>query len=88
VDLAIQRNKAIAIENLKRLTRGMHGDGKATLRKILHQWNVKKFLQKLIRVAMLKGVEVISEPSSCEGANGRNPSRGEATLPLLPLGKF
>jgi IS605 OrfB family transposase len=59
VDLAIQRNKAIAIENLKRLTRGMRGDGKATLRKILHQWNVKKFLQKLIRVAMLKGVEVI-----------------------------
>jgi len=59
VDLAIQRNKAIAIENLKRLTRGMHGDGKATLRKIFHQWNVKKFLQKLIRVAMLKGVEVI-----------------------------
>jgi len=59
VDLAIQRNKAIAIENLKRLTRGMRGDGKATLRKIFHQWNVKKFLQKLIRVAMLKGVEVI-----------------------------
>ena len=59
VDLAIQRNKAIAIENLKRLARGMRGDGKATLRKILHQWNVKKFLQKLKRVAMLKGVEVI-----------------------------
>ena len=59
MDLAIQRNKAIAIENLKRLTRGMRGDGKATLRKIFRQWNVKKFLQKLIRVAMLKGVEVI-----------------------------
>jgi IS605 OrfB family transposase len=59
VDLAIQRNKAIAIENLKRLTRGMRGDGKATLRKRLHQWNAKKFLQKLKRVAMLKGVEVI-----------------------------
>jgi IS605 OrfB family transposase len=59
VDLAIQKNKAIAIENLKKLKRGMRGDGKATLRKILHNWNAKKFLQKLKRVAMLKGVEVV-----------------------------
>ena len=59
VDLAIQRNKAIAIENLKKLKKGVRGDGKAELRKRLHQWNVKKFLQKLKRVAMLKGVEVI-----------------------------
>ncbi|MCC6064009.1 MAG: IS200/IS605 family accessory protein TnpB-related protein [Thermocrinis sp.] len=59
VDLAIQRNKAIAIENLKELKRGVRGDGKAKLRKRLHQWNAKKFLQKLKRVALLKGVEVI-----------------------------
>jgi len=59
VDLAIQKNKAIAIENLKKLKRGMRGDGKATLRKRLHQWNAKKFMQKLKRVAMLKGVEVV-----------------------------
>ena len=59
VDLAIQKGKAIAIENLKKLKRGVRGDGKATLRKRLHQWNVKKFLQKLKRVAVLKGVEVV-----------------------------
>jgi IS605 OrfB family transposase len=59
LDIAIQRNKAIAVENLKKLKRGMRGDGKAELRKRLHQWNAKKFLQKLKRVAMLKGVEVI-----------------------------
>jgi len=47
VDLAIEKGKAIAIENLKKLKRGMRGDGKATLRKILHNWNAKKFLQKL-----------------------------------------
>jgi IS605 OrfB family transposase len=58
VDLAIQKGKAIAIENLKKLKKGMRGDGKATLRKILHNWDAKKFLQKLKRVAMLKGVEV------------------------------
>jgi IS605 OrfB family transposase len=59
VDLAIQQSKAIAIENLKKLKKGMRGDGKATLRKRLHNWNAKKFLQKLKRVAMLKGVEVV-----------------------------
>ena len=59
VDLAIQKNKAIAIENLKKLKRGMRGDGRAKLRKRLHQWNAKKFLQKLKRVAMIRGVEVI-----------------------------
>jgi len=59
LDIAIQKDKAIAVENLKKLKRGNRGDGKATLRKRLHQWNAKKFLQKLKRVAMLKGVEVV-----------------------------
>ncbi len=59
LDLAIQKGKAIAVENLKKLKKGKRGDGKATLRKRLHHWNAKKFLQKLKRVAMLKGVEVI-----------------------------
>jgi IS605 OrfB family transposase len=59
LDTAIQKGKAIAIENLKKLKKGMRGDGKAELRRRLHQWNAKKFLQKLKRVAMLKGVEVI-----------------------------
>jgi len=59
LDLAIQKGKAIAVENLKKLKKGMRGDGKAKLRKRLHQWNAKKFLQKLKRIAMLKGVEVI-----------------------------
>jgi IS605 OrfB family transposase len=59
VDLAIQKGKAIAVENLKKLKKGVRGDGRAELRKRLHHWNAKKFLQKLERVAMLKGVEVI-----------------------------
>jgi IS605 OrfB family transposase len=59
VDLAIEKGKTIAVENLKKLKRGKRGNGKAELRKRLHQWNAKKFLQKLKRVAMLKGVEVI-----------------------------
>jgi IS605 OrfB family transposase len=59
VDLAIEKGKAIAVENLKKLKKGKRGDGKAELRKRLHQWNAKKFLQKLKRIAMLKGVEVV-----------------------------
>ncbi len=59
VNLAIEKGKAIAVENLKKLRKGKRGDGKAELRKRLHQWNAKKFLQKLKRVAVLKGVEVI-----------------------------
>jgi len=59
LDIAIQKSKAIAIENLKKLKKGKRGDGKAELRKRLHNWNAKKFLRKLRRVAMLKGVEVI-----------------------------
>jgi len=59
VDLAIEKGKAIAVENLKKLKKGTCGDGKAKLRRILHQWNAKKFLQKIKRVAMLKGVEVV-----------------------------
>ncbi len=59
LDLAIQKGKAIAVENLKKLKKGVRGNGEATLRKILHNWNAKRFLQKLKRVAMLKGVEVI-----------------------------
>jgi IS605 OrfB family transposase len=59
VDLAIEKGKAIAVENLKKLRKGTRGDGKANLRKILHNWNAKKLLQKIKRIARLKGVEVI-----------------------------
>jgi transposase, IS605 OrfB family, central region len=59
LNLAIEKGKAVAIENLKKLKKGMRGDGKAKLRKRLHHWNAKKFLQKLKRVARLKGVEII-----------------------------
>jgi IS605 OrfB family transposase len=60
IDLAIQKGKAIAIENLKNPKKGYRGDGQAKLRKRLHHWNAKKFLQKLKRIASLKGVEVIN----------------------------
>ena len=36
VDLAIEKGKAIAVENLKKLKKGVCGDGKAELRKRFH----------------------------------------------------
>jgi hypothetical protein len=36
LDLAIEKGKAIAVENLKKLRKGKRGDGKAELRKRLH----------------------------------------------------
>jgi IS605 OrfB family transposase len=70
LDTAIQKNKAIAIENLKKLKKGMRGDGKTELRKRFHQWNAKKFLQKLKKVAMLKGVEVVEVNPACTSVIG------------------
>jgi Hypothetical protein TTE0071 len=54
VNLAIEKGKAIALENLKKLRKGKSGDGKAKLRKILHNWNAKKFLQKLKKGSNVK----------------------------------
>ena len=59
VEIAKEKGKAIAIENLKKVNRGYRGDGKAKLRKRLHYWNFKSLLSKIERTARLNGVEVI-----------------------------
>ncbi len=59
VNIATQKGKAIAIENLKKVNKGFREDGKAKLRKRLHYWNFKSLLSKIEKVAKLKGIEVI-----------------------------
>jgi len=59
VEIAKEKGKAIAIENLKKINRGYRGDGKAKLRKRLHHWNFKSLLSKIERTAKLNGIEVI-----------------------------
>jgi len=59
VEIAKEKGKAIAIENLKKVNRGYRGDGKAKLRKRLHHWNFKGLLSKIERTAKLNGIEVI-----------------------------
>jgi len=59
VDIAKEKGKAIAMEDLKRVKKGFRGDGKAKLRKRLHHWNFKGLLSKIERTAKLNGIEVI-----------------------------
>jgi len=59
VEIAKEKGKAIAMENLKKVNKGFRGDGKAKLRKRLHHWNFKSLLSKIERTARLNGVEVI-----------------------------
>jgi len=59
VEIAKEKGKAIAIENLKKINRGYRGDGKAKLRKRLHYWNFKSSLSKIEKTAKLNGIEVI-----------------------------
>ena len=59
VNKAIEKQKAIAIENLNKVNKGYKGDGKAKLRKRLTKWNYKSLLSKIESVAIQKGVEII-----------------------------
>ena len=59
VEIAKEKGKAIAMENLKKVNRGYRGDGKAKLRKRLYSWNFKSLLSKIERTAKLNGIEVI-----------------------------
>jgi transposase, IS605 OrfB family, central region len=59
VNLAIEKQKAIAIENLNKVNKGYRGDGKAKLRKRLTKWNYKSLLSKIESIAIQKGVEII-----------------------------
>ena len=58
IEIAKEKGKAIAIEDLKKVNNGYRGDGKAKLRKGLHNWNFKNLLLKIERVARLNGIEV------------------------------
>ena len=59
VEIAREKGKAIAMENLKKVNRGYSGDGKAKLRKRLHRWNFRALLSKIERIAKLNGIEVV-----------------------------
>ena len=59
IDFALQKNKAIAIENLKKLPKGKRGDGMAKLRRKFQQWSYKSILEKIEILALRNGIEII-----------------------------
>ncbi len=58
-NLAKEKGKAIAIERLRKVSKGQRGDGKGKLRRRLHNWIYAGLLDKLKKVARRKGIQVI-----------------------------
>jgi IS605 OrfB family transposase len=58
IELAKKENKAIAIEDLKRLPKGKRGDGFAKLRSKLQKWCYKRLLEKVEILARRSGIEI------------------------------
>jgi IS605 OrfB family transposase len=59
VKFAKEKNKAIAIEDIKKLPKGKRGDGKAKLRKILQFFSYRRILKKIESLANQEGIEVV-----------------------------
>jgi IS605 OrfB family transposase len=59
IKFAKEKNKAIAIEDIKKLPKGKRGDGKAKLRKILQFFSYRRILKKIESLANQEGIEVV-----------------------------
>jgi IS605 OrfB family transposase len=59
IEIAKRENKAIAIENLKKLPKSKRGDGFAKLRTRLQKWSYKRLLNKIEILAKRNGIEII-----------------------------
>jgi IS605 OrfB family transposase len=59
VRFAKEKNKAIAIEDIKDLPKGKRGDGKAKLRKILQFFSYRRILKKIESLANREGIEIV-----------------------------
>jgi len=58
IELAKKENRAIAIEDLKKLPKGKRGEGFAKLRSRLQKWSYKRLLEKIEVLARRSGIEV------------------------------
>jgi len=59
VNLAKEKQKAIVIENFRKMSKGRRGDGRKKLRKRLHNFIYRNLLEKIEILARRKGIEVI-----------------------------
>jgi IS605 OrfB family transposase len=59
IKFAKEKNKAIAIEDIKKLPKGKRGDGKAKLRKILQFFSYRRILKKIESLVTQEGIELV-----------------------------
>ena len=59
IRFAKEKNKAIAIKDIKKLPKGRRGDGKAKLRKILQFFSYRRILKKIESLAIKEGIEIV-----------------------------
>ncbi len=59
IRFAKEKNKAIAVEDIKKLPKGRRGDGKAKLRKILQFFSYRRILKKIESLAIQEGIEIV-----------------------------
>ena len=59
IRFAKEKNKAIAVEDIKKLPKGKRGDGKAKLRKILQFFSYRRILKKIESLANQDGIEIV-----------------------------
>jgi IS605 OrfB family transposase len=59
IRFAKEKNKAIAIEDIKKLPKGKRGDGKAKIRKILQFFSYSRILKKIESLANQEGIEIV-----------------------------
>ncbi|EEP59875.1 IS200/IS605 family accessory protein TnpB-related protein [Sulfurihydrogenibium yellowstonense] len=71
IKTAKEENKAIAIENLKKLPKGKRGDGLAKLRGRLQKWSYKRLLEKIEILARRNGIELIKVNPAYTSAIGK-----------------
>jgi len=71
INLAKEKNKAIVIENINNLPRGKRGDGKRKLRKVLLRFSYERILNKIERLCLLNGIEIIKVNPSYTSIYGK-----------------
>jgi IS605 OrfB family transposase len=71
INLAKEKNKAIVIENINNLPKGKRGDGKKKLRKVLLRFSYERILNKIERLCLLNGIEIIKVNPSYTSIYGK-----------------
>ncbi|RDV82080.1 IS200/IS605 family accessory protein TnpB-related protein [Ammonifex thiophilus] len=71
VNLALEKGRAIAVEDLEKLPKGRRGDGLPKLRKKLQRWIYKSLLEKIEVLAKRHGVEVAKKDPAYTSVIGK-----------------